>query len=611
MRCSVAHRLISDRIDDELEPSRADELEQHLTACESCRTFAERLVSVRRQVQLQPAGRAPDVVPRVLARLEQRPTAPAALVARREPARRSSPWPAAAAVFLVAAVVAAGVVGVDGPRDAEAIDASSLVAAGQRELQALAATVEVVEHGWHRDVPVRTYRGTLDYAAPERLRLRLDDRTAYPSGDWHPNDVDLVVDGDQAWGAGRAGCAPNGLPGCLSSVRRVEAVRDRAPFDPAAPVPLDLVLPVASFLVGGAEQPLGEAEVAGRAAVGVEVTAAQIAPLLDGLARHGNWRPVHPTDRALVWLDADVGLPLLVEVRANGGFERDRWAAANGLADGDGEPVLSWRLDQVDLDPADPALPEPPSGVQPRSLGFVAGQADGPEPGWLPEGMQPHRSGRVGSRTVTSYAHGRAWLTVQSTSDWAGTRLFGHASRAVQSVGLGGGGGVAYVPEGGDRVLIHGDGIDVEVAGSLPTGDLLRVAASLGVTGLPVPDDWDEAGSVTLTELGPAWAGLLTLPEDRSTYVGPGVAHTETEVLQTFAGAGDRGFVISQVVGDTLGPPVDAVVLAVDVRDRSARYTPDRGTLEWVEDGRIVTLRSRTLGLEELVRLAAALEPTG
>ena len=265
--------------------------------------------------------------------------------------------------------------------------------------------------------------------------------------------------------------------------------------------------------------------------------------------------------------------------------------------------------EQVDLDPPDPDLPAAPVDATARSLGFVAGEVDGPVPGWLPDGMRPHRAGRVGSHTVTSYAHGRAWLTIQSSADWSGPRLFGHVSHAVQRVALAGGRGVAYVPEGGDRVLLHGDGVDVAVTGSLPTADLLRVAAGLGVTGRPVPADWDEASSATLAEVAAGWPGLLTLPERETTYAGPGVARTGGAVLQTFAGAGDRAVVLSQVGGDMLGPPVDAVVLAVDVRGRTGRYTPDRGTLEWVEDGRIVTLRSRTLGLEELLRLAAALEP--
>lgn len=608
MRCDHARRLLSDRVDEALGDTDESALVRHLDRCHDCRAYDAGLAGVRRALHLQPVGAAPDLVPRVRAALEAQRAATTPRLAYPS-ARRGDRgvMAAAAASFLVAVVVAASLVGLVVPPDARATDVSALVLDGQTALQSLHAGVEVVEHGWHPDVPERRYSGGLRYHAPETLALELRDRTDYPAGPWRANDVTLVVDDAEAWGSGLPPCPPAALPGCTSPSPRVEVYRGRAPFDAAAPVPLDLVLPVASFGIGGAEQPLGEKTIGDRDTVGVGVSAAQIAPFLDGLARYGNWRPIHPTDPAEVWLDVESGLPLVIEVRAGSGYERDRWAAANDLDEAAGAPVLSWRLHDIDLtpDPWDP--PGPPPGTPQRELGFVDGAAAGPAPAWLPEGMTLHRAGRAGEVFVASYVDGRAWLAVHTTGDWQGRRLFGHDSSVVRFVDLGDD-GVAYVPEGGDRVLLHGEDLDVEVVGSLPTDDLVRVAVSLGVTGRSVPADWIEAGSSSLTAARAALPGLLALPEPHEGWIGPGVAVTERGVVQSYSGAGDRTFVLSEVPGDTLGPPLDAIVLTVDVRGQRARYTPDRGTLEWVENGRIVTLRSRTLGLAALTDLGAALE---
>ena len=82
-------------------------------------------------------------------------------------------------------------------------------------------------------------------------------------------------------------------------------VERREPFADATPVPLDLVTPVRSFTPAGAGASLGARRVAGRAATGVAATAAQVAPLLAGLAPAGagNLRSLHPADRVELWLD--------------------------------------------------------------------------------------------------------------------------------------------------------------------------------------------------------------------------------------------------------------------------------------------------------------------
>jgi hypothetical protein len=49
--------------------------------------------------------------------------------------------------------------------------------------------------------------------------------------------------------------------------------------------------------------------------------------------------------------------------------------------------------------------------------------------------------------------------------------------------------------------------------------------------------------------------------------------------------------------------------VGVRVRGRDGRWSLGRGELEWVEGHRVLTLRSHTLPLEELLTIAASLEP--
>ncbi|HYD10801.1 MAG TPA: hypothetical protein VEA78_11930, partial [Acidimicrobiales bacterium] len=74
-------------------------------------------------------------------------------------------------------------------------------------------------------------------------------------------------------------------------------------------------------------------------------------------------------------------------------------------------------------------------------------------------------------------------------------------------------------------------------------------------------------------------------------------------------GPGDRGFTLASRAGATLSPPLDTDATGVVVRGVDGRWSPGRGELEWVEGGRLWTLRSTTLSLTELVALAADLVP--
>ena len=535
------------------------------------------------------------------------------------------------AAFLGGVVLGATFIGLGrgGPGQVAMADLPARVVAAQRTLTSLAADVSLVERGWHSSAPERRFTGRLRYRAPEHLALELTDRTAYPSPDWPRADLGLVVTGDRWWTTGQRTCPAEALPGCAPPTPRVRLVERREPFADATPVPLDLVTPVRSFTPAGAGASLGARQVAGRAATGVAATAAQAAPLLAGLtpAGAGNLRSLHPADRVELWLDDAALVPLALRVIAAPTGERRAWAASHGYHDRPGQIVLELTLSRVLLNrplEAD-AFPSPPAGAEAEDAGFRDRDPRGAGPGrpvdrqiavaapaWLPGGFRPYRAGMAGGGpgptvAVRTWTDGRAWVKVRATGNWQGSRLFGDLGELVRPAGLGA--GVAYWSEDGTRVAIHTQGLDLLVTGSVGEADLARVAASLPVAGRPVPAGWAEAATSTLPEAVAADPGLRR-PRDLRGYAPPAVRVDGRTVTLAYAGPGSRGFLLVQAPGDRLAPPLDDDPAGVRVRGTDGRWSPGRGELEWVEGHRTLTLRSSTLPLEELLAIAASLEPT-
>jgi hypothetical protein len=675
VRCDQARADLSLTADGELPGERTGPLAAHLAACATCTAFQARLVAIRQQLRFEPVGAVPDVAPRVMAAVRQRdrPAPTGGAAASAAPGRRRGRLLPVAAAFLASAMVGATFIGLGGRRPAQVAlaDLPARVVAAQRTLTSLAAEVSLVERNWHPSVPERVLAGRLRYRAPESLTLELADRTVYPSAAWVHDDVTLVVTGDRWWTRGPRGCPVEAQPACTPRTPRVRLVERREPFADATPVPLDLVTPVRSFTPAAAPTPLGSRRVGGRAAVGVATTAAQVAPLLAGLAPAGNLRAVHPSDPVELWLDEEALMPLALRVTVAGGGERQRWAAAHGYRDRPGQVVLELRLRRVALNrPLEAgAFPPPPPGARPEDAGFrdraapegsgephergglrpprpprpeapvdpegsgepqggapvdregsgrgEPGPAPGTtlgrtalEPAWLPAGFRPYRSGAVGGGgprvSVRTWTDGRAWVKVRATSDWPGGRLFGDLGPLVRPLGLGA--GVAYASEDGGRVAVHGDGVDLVVSGSLAPADLARVVAGLPVAGRPVPRGWAEAASATLPQAQAASPGLLR-PRDPAGFAPPAVRIDGEVVTLAYAGPGSRGFLLVQAPGTRLTPPLDADARGVGVRGSDGRWSAERGQLEWVEAGRTLDLRSATLSLEELLAIAASLEP--
>jgi hypothetical protein len=122
-----------------------------------------------------------------------------------------------------------------------------------------------------------------------------------------------------------------------------------------------------------------------------------------------------------------------------------------------------------------------------------------------------------------------------------------------------------------------------------------------------VPDGWPEAATVRLAEASDDHPGLLT-SSDHDGFAAPAVLVGEGSVTQLYAGPGDRSFVLVQRPGTQLSPSPDPDVVGTRVRDQPGRDSFARGELEWVEAGSVVSLRSTTLSLGELLAIAEALE---
>jgi len=605
MSCDEAQAGLSLALDGELPADGAEPLAVHVSACPACTRFNNQLRAIRQGLRFEALGEVPDVAPKVLT----------AIRGARRPRRRR--LASLAAAFVTGALVGATFIGVGGGRSTRVANADipGRIVAAQQAVTSVAADLRLVERGWHQGIRERLFTGKLRYQAPESLQVELVDRTRYPSAGWVRTDMELVVARDRWWMRAARPCPIEGLPVCTQAQPFVRLVTRREPFADDTPVPLDLVTPVRSFALAGAPVALGSKRIGGRRAIGVLTTVAQVQPLLAGVDPAGNLRGLYSSDRVELWLDEKALVPLALRVIATAGAQRDHWAVSHGYHDTPGTVVLELALDHVALNRSLPpgSFPAPAAGAAPEDDHFIDGlpsSPTGPAPRWLPAGFRRYREGMVaavgGPRVVVdTWTDGRAWVKVRATRDWPGGRLFGDLGEIVRPVTLGG--GVGYVSEDGTRIGIHGRGIDVLVTGSLAAADLQRVAGSLGLAGLRVPSGWAEASTATLAEAVATTPGLL-LPRSLHGFGPPAVRLDGTVVSLAFAGPGTRAFLLVEAPGIRLDPPLDSDVQGVRVRGFDGRYTAGRGELEWVERGRIVSLRSGTLSLGELLTIAQSLE---
>jgi hypothetical protein len=619
VRHDAAERAVSQLLDDALDPRRAEAVRAHLTTCPRCRAFERAARRVREHTRLRAAAPVPDLVPDIMRRVAV--DAPVALRSRRRV------WTGAAAAFAAGVVAAAvGVAGLPGlrrgPAPALAGAIPDRIAGASAEVNAYRASFRIVERGFHRRVPRRVFTADVAFRAPERFRVDIADRTAYPGPGWPRNDVTLAVDGTR-WGLDAPrGCPREALPSCAPVGRDVDRVVGRPPFEADAPLPTDIVVPVHMLAGSGRVAVRGTDEVLGRDTVVVELAYRDAAPLFGFLHAGGVWRPFFPHDRVLVSLDEESWFPLAFEVVASASPERQAWAVGNGLPrERPGTPLFAAETVRFGPPPPPgwaPAVPGGPEGA--RDFGFreaASGALEAPAPSNL-LGLRPYRSGTVsaaagsGPVAIRSYARGLSWLVVTSIRGWDGPSLFGDVGELAEPVRAGRG-TVYYEPASGTigrRVAVHGRGWDIELESNLPGSDLLAIAASLPVTGRPAPGAWFDRVPV-----GEAVddAPFAMLPARLPTNYRPWGARSGPDGTVTvwFRRPGVEpgpGLVLHQAPRAALPPPLEGEVLAVRVRGTAGRYSPARGELEWMEDGVYRSLGGGALDLRGLLRVASSLE---
>ena len=609
MRCEHAHLLLSAALDGEATAAEAEAVAGHVATCPACASYDADLLTLRRRFRLVPLGDVPDVTWRVLRSLDS-DSEPAPVTPRHQ--RRW--WQPAAAAFVAGALVGALLMGLgrDHPDEVVAADLGQRVLQAQTEVTSVDASVTITERGWNPAVPVRHFDGTLRYRAPESLALMFTDRTSYPSKAWVANDTSVVIDRDRSWSQGPPACPVTRQPECEPSLPQRLAVEERHPFSDDGEA-LNLVVPVASFSVPGSRTELPVRTIAGRSALGITVTVAQLRPVLSALQAAGNWRELYDADRAEVWLDQASMVPLAITVRASGGVDRDRWAAARAYRDPPGDVELELEVGTIAINralPADAFSAAPPGSVT-RLAGFVdqpVSDHDVPTPGFVPAGFRPSRTGvQTGggpAAGVRTWTDGRSWFEVTATHAWMGPGLFGDLGSDIRVRTSGG--GVAYVNAGGDRVAIHGRGVDALVRGTTGEDVLVQVASSLGITPAAIPADWAEAGATSLADAVAVRPHLL-VPHGVQGFGAPAISVAGSTVTLAYDGPGGQTVRLVEADGDRLAPPLDPDARGVLVRGVAGRYQPLLHELEWVEQSQLVTLHSPTLTAAELLSIATSL----
>lgn len=574
MRAEMDHRTAllesSARWDGEHEPRLSDAVDDHLATCASCRSAVQKMARARRILRLQEAATPPDLTGSIMREITGADTVRSV---------RSNAWRERLTVAAVAASISALVIsGASLPWDrssdlAGAAEVSQEIRAAARELTSYRATYEVTETGWHPQVSRRSFTTEVNFAAPERLSVRIHDTTAYPEGPWPRNDVTLRAGPRRWWIREPSTCPPEALPDCASSGVETRALVGRAPFDGDTLPPTDIVVPIESLASSGAFTVEAVETMAGRDVYRLAADHLSIEPLVAALQPGGSWVRFAPEDRATIWVDRATWFPVALEIDS-----------------ADSDASLTVRLVRLHDGPRFETVPrtaaiESDGGFRDVSL----------TPRWAPTssaGLDPYRTGRVGRTKVISYSSGLTWLRVTRATDPGRGPSLAEEVRVADGVGY-------YSPadeRGARRVDLFDGEVRFRIEGNLARHDLLRVAGSIPVTGRSL-------GRSTAT---PGWFGAPAwLPAD---YAAAAVVRLGTDAFSVYyrhpemerAAYGIR--LTRSRERAQLTPSSEEFVL-VDVSGRPARWSHERGELEWIDSG-YRAVAAPGLGLATAVRIA-------
>jgi hypothetical protein len=403
---------------------------------------------------------------------------------------------------VVAALVAGAVIGsviVGGPfrgRDRTAISAGAVVhgvRAAAPGLDSFHGTFEIVERGLSPEVPERRLRMRVAFLAPQRFRLEVDDRTAYPSAAWTPTDVTYVEDMPATFLDGPTGC-PTGLPADACPVTRT-TVTTTAPYSLAAPLPSELIVPLRTLGSTAGIRVLGTERVGDRDVVRVETTFQRAAPMFPFLRLGGTWRPYFAGDRVALLLDASSWLPVRTTIFPATGARRRAWELRFGLpVEGPGTAILDMRAASIEPGEPDPSLFEIP-GTDPAALdvatlaervGFRPATPTFTDALELTAAVAPPAVAGA-PRSLLVYSDGLDYLRVGERPGRPTGRAFGPVGPDATPVSLAGGGVAYYEPASdglGRRLAIIGSDTSLFLETNLPRSDLLTIASSLPVRGI-------------------------------------------------------------------------------------------------------------------------------
>jgi outer membrane lipoprotein-sorting protein len=652
--CSRWQAALSERMDGErLAPRVTAALDQHLAGCATCRAFERGAFRVREQVRFGLAPAVPDLVEPIMSAVEReavRGTAtrtrlrvvrsPRELRPRRRLIATLAP---AVAAMLVGAIAGSLLVGgpfkePGGRASVAAATVTRGVASAASALSAYQASFQITEYHFATDVPVRELSMNVWFEAPERFRLDVADHTSYPSADFTPTDLSLVVNGSTWYSSGPAPCQFAQCP------QKQTLITHRVPFSSTTSAPTDLVLPVTTLADANQLTVLGLGTVLGRDAVEVQLPFERATALFPFLDLGGSWRPFFPNDRVILWLDASNWFPLKWSVYPASGHERDQWALRFGLPQ---EPskraifeVAAVSMDEHAPTPGTFKVPHVGSAIDAGATVVDLGDAS-KLTGFTPVTpsivggldlyrvvLPPAQEQQTSDETLITYSKGLSWLKVGETRSWNQDAFFGPIGSHALQVSLPNGGVAYYEPatvDHGRRVSIHSPGTDLYVETNLSREELLGVAGSLPVRGIQIPEAWrvqTAPGGVTERVSLADAAGQLPFVLDQPTRLPAGYGFASAELVrlqdrlgvnvyfqQADADLGSGPIRLHAEVGQDLPPASSASQSAVEVRGTEGRWTPDRGQLEWVQDGVYYSLDASGLGLEDLLAVASSMEP--
>lgn len=633
-----AQLVLSARMDGEHVRGReAAAVDAHVAACARCRAFADRSARVRRAVRIRPAETVPDLTGAIMGAVATERVRPARAgrAARHRRRRERFAFAPAAAAALAGLILGSVLVGGPWQRPADRPIAAAAVV---REVRRTAPTVDafqgtyaIVERGFSADAPERRFEMEVAFRSPQRFRLDVHDRTRYPSRSWTPNELTFIQHLTATYTSGPSGC-PGDLPSTVCPRTRSTVTRSSA-FSPAAPLPADLVLPLATFA-----SPRGVDVVASDAAGGtvrVDLTFARARPLFPFLDVGGSWRPFYDRDRVALWLDATTWRPVRWLVVPAEDRARRAWELRYGLpVETAGRPILEVRLVSSSGAPAEPSRFAIPGGTAPATapleevrdrLGYrplapiAAGHLD------LVSVVLPRDATGATPASLLVYAEGLDYLRIGERRDWTGPGPFGPLAPDADQVMLPGGGVAYYEPAGeglGRRLAIHAPKGDLYLETNLARDRLLEIAASIPVDGVRLPRSWlDRTGADVHVERVPVAVALTAagLPETLTERLPGGYELVSAEQSSIQGLPAGVSFLLRQVEMDAAGEPVTlhvepalalppssaASASSVRLSSGRGRWSPDRSLLEWVDAGRYHSLQG-PVALETLMAIADA-----